>query len=66
MGARCMVCDHGARVKIERALVSGASLRGMGREFEVGRMALARHRDEHPQPRIDLRNYAGRKYAPAA
>src|SRR5438105_3838311 len=47
MAARCRVCDHAQRAKIERGLVAGASMRGMGKEYRVGRMSLARHRDEH-------------------
>jgi hypothetical protein len=45
---RCTVCLHSQRRAIDELLAGGAaSLRAIGRQFGVGRDALARHRERH-------------------
>lgn len=48
MARRCSVCDHAQRAEIDRALVSeGASIRDVAGRFNLGRSAVARHKDAH-------------------
>lgn len=44
---RCTVCSHPKRREIEASLASGEPLRKVAEKFEVGRMALQRHRKSH-------------------
>ena len=44
MPRRCSICDHDQRPDIDAALVGGAGLRAIARQFQVGRDALRRHR----------------------
>ena len=44
MPPRCSICDHPERQAIDRALVDGATLRAIARQFLVGRDAVRRHR----------------------
>src|SRR5437899_8072567 len=44
---RCQGCNHLERVRIERLLAAGASLKGTARKFEIDHHALRRHWINH-------------------
>ena len=44
---RCQGCNHLERVRIERLLVAGASIKGTARKFEIDHHALRRHWINH-------------------
>ena len=43
----CSVCQHPGKPEIERLLASGAPLRKVAAQFNLGRMALLRHKQNH-------------------
>lgn len=48
MPGKCSICHHPEREEIERALLSGASIREAGKRFNVSWQAVGRHqRDGH-------------------
>ncbi len=47
MPRTCLICTHKDRAAIDRALVSGRSLRDLSALFRVSEDSLARHRDAH-------------------
>ena len=44
---RCQGCNHPDRVRIERFLAAGASIKGAARKFEIDYHALRRHWTNH-------------------
>lgn len=44
---RCLGCNHPERVRIERFLAAGASIKGTARKFEIDYHALRRHWTNH-------------------
>src|ERR1700751_4938643 len=44
---RCQGCNHPERVRIERLLAAGASIKGAARKFEIDYHALRRHWINH-------------------
>src|SRR2546423_8285228 len=44
---RCQGCDHPERVRIERFLAAGASIKGAARKFAINYHALRRHWRNH-------------------
>src|SRR5262247_3329126 len=44
---RCQGCNHPERVRIERLLAAGASIKGTARKFEIDYHALRRHWINH-------------------
>lgn len=52
MAQACKTCTSEQRAEIEAALVSGAMLSVVSRQFSMNRDALARHRDVHMSPAI--------------
>jgi hypothetical protein len=44
---RCQGCNHPERVRIERLLASGASIKGAARKFSIDYHALRRHWNNH-------------------
>src|SRR5215469_6673364 len=44
---RCQVCNHPERVRIERFLTAGASIKGAARKFDIEYHALRRHWTNH-------------------
>ena len=44
---RCQGCNHPERVRIERFLVAGASIKGAARKFDIDYHALRRHWTNH-------------------
>jgi transposase-like protein len=44
---RCQGCHHLERVRIERSLAAGASIKGTARKFEINYHALRRHWVNH-------------------
>ncbi len=46
-GAKCAVCTHPDRDLINQRMLSGASIRAIAEEFDIGRMAVQRHRQNH-------------------
>src|SRR5215472_5019780 len=49
-GGRCQGCNHAERVRIERFLAAGASIKGAARKFEIDYHALRRHWMNHVSP----------------
>src|SRR5215468_9413360 len=47
---RCQGCNHLERVRIERLLAAGASIKGTARKFEIDYHALRRHWMNHVSP----------------
>ena len=47
---RCQGCNHLERVRIERLLAAGASIKGAARKFEIDYHALRRHWVNHVSP----------------
>jgi hypothetical protein len=47
---RCRGCNHFERVRIERLLAAGASVKGTARKFEIDYHALRRHWINHVSP----------------
>lgn len=47
MARSCTVCGHPSREAIDRALVGGAAIAALSREWLLSEDALARHRDAH-------------------
>jgi hypothetical protein len=47
---RCQGCNHLERVRIERLLSAGASIKGAARKFEIDYHALRRHWINHVSP----------------
>ncbi len=47
MAMACLICNHSKRLEIDRALMAGKSLAGIGREYNVSESSLASHRDKH-------------------
>src|SRR5690349_15209375 len=45
--ARCQGCNHPERVRIERFLAAGASIKGAARKFDIDYHALRRHWTNH-------------------
>jgi hypothetical protein len=45
---RCQGCNHPERVRIERFLAAGASIKGAARKFDIDYHALRRHWTNHP------------------
>src|SRR5215467_8596005 len=44
---RCQGCNHPERVRIERFLAAGASIKGAARKFDIDYHALRRHWTNH-------------------
>src|SRR5215813_10108379 len=44
---RCQGCNHSERVRIERFLAAGASIKGAARKFDIDYHALRRHWTNH-------------------
>ena len=44
---RCQGCNHLERVRIERLLAAGASIKGTARKFAIDHHALRRHWIDH-------------------
>ena len=44
---RCQGCNHPERVRIERFLAAGASIKGAARKFDIDYHALRRHWRNH-------------------
>src|SRR6201989_771504 len=44
---RCQGCNHPERVRIERFLAAGASIKGAARKFDIDYHALRRHWGNH-------------------
>src|SRR5215471_12852405 len=44
---RCQGCNHPERVRIERFLTAGASIKGAARKFDIDYHALRRHWTNH-------------------
>ncbi len=47
MARTCTVCTHTERADIDRALVQRRPFRDIACQYDVGRMAVLRHHDEH-------------------
>lgn len=47
MSRTCTVCEHTERMAIERALVSGESIRRIAARHDLAPTSLRRHRDSH-------------------
>src|SRR5690348_16922367 len=56
---RCRGCNHLERVRIERLLAAGASLKGTARKFEIDYHALRRHWINHVSPEARAAYIAG-------
>ena len=52
MGARCTVCDHAERSRIELGLSRKVSYAKLARKFSVSKDAVARHRTNHVPPQL--------------
>src|SRR5947209_20508378 len=48
---RCQGCNHSERVRIERLLAAGASIKGAARKFAIDYHALHRHWRNHVPPK---------------
>jgi len=46
-GAKCAVCVHPDKDLINQRIIAGLSVRAIGEEFDLGRMAIQRHRAGH-------------------
>jgi hypothetical protein len=47
LGRPCTVCTHPRHAEIDKALIDGEAIRGLGKTFNLSRQALQRHRDDH-------------------
>src|SRR5689334_24741546 len=47
LSGRCLGCNHPERVRIERFLAAGASIKGAARKFAINYHALRRHWRNH-------------------
>jgi hypothetical protein len=56
---RCQGCNHLERVRIERLLAAGASIKGTARKFEIDYHALRRHWINHVSPEARAAYIAG-------
>jgi hypothetical protein len=56
---RCQGCNHLERVRIERFLATGASIKGTARKFEIDYHALRRHWINHVSPEARAAYIAG-------
>jgi hypothetical protein len=56
---RCQGCNHVERVRIERLLAAGASIRGAARKFAIDYHALRRHWVNHVSPEARATYIAG-------
>jgi hypothetical protein len=56
---RCQGCNHLERVRIERLLAAGASIKGAARKFEIDYHALRRHWINHVSPEARAGYIAG-------
>jgi hypothetical protein len=56
---RCKGCNHLERVRIERLLAAGASIKGTARKFEIDYHALRRHWINHVSPEARAKYIAG-------
>src|SRR6266850_1965650 len=56
---RCQGCNHLERVRIERLLAAGASIKGTARKFEIDHHALRRHWINHVSAEARARYIAG-------
>jgi transcriptional regulator of acetoin/glycerol metabolism len=48
----CTICKHPKRDEIDKALISGESLRGIARRFKVDDSSLDRHKSDHLAQRL--------------
>jgi hypothetical protein len=46
-GNKCEVCTHPDKTTIEERMLSGVSVRKLADEFNIGRMSVQRHRQNH-------------------
>ncbi len=46
-GPKCAVCTHEDKDLINQRMLSGLSVRAIAEEFDIGRMAVQRHRQNH-------------------
>src|SRR5215471_13490647 len=56
---RCQGCNHLERMRIERFLMAGASIKGTARKFEIDYHALRRHWINHVSPEARAMDIAG-------
>lgn len=56
---RCQGCNHLERMRIERLLAAGASIKGTARKFEIDYHALRRHWINHVSPEARATYIAG-------
>jgi hypothetical protein len=56
---RCQGCNHVERVRIERFLAAGASIKGAARKFAIDYHALRRHWKNHVSPEARAAYIAG-------
>jgi hypothetical protein len=56
---RCQGCNHLERVRIERLLAAGGSIKGTARKFEIDYHALRRHWINHVSPEARAAYIAG-------
>jgi hypothetical protein len=56
---RCQGCNHLERVRIERSLAAGASIKGTARKFKINYHALRRHWVNHVSPEARATYIAG-------
>jgi len=56
---RCQGCNHLERVRIERLLAAGASIKGTARKFEIDHHALRRHWINHVSAEARVAYIAG-------
>jgi hypothetical protein len=56
---RCQGCNHPERMRVERLLAGGASIKGTARKFEIDYHALGRHWMNHVSPEARATYIAG-------
>ena len=56
---RCQGCNHLERMRIERLLAAGASIKGTARKFDIDYHALRRHWINHVSPEARAMHIAG-------
>src|SRR5215469_13041370 len=56
---RCQGCNHSERVRIERFLAAGASIKGAARKFDIDYHALRRHWTNHVSAEVRASYVAG-------
>src|SRR5262249_5195922 len=56
---RCQGCNHVERVRVERFLAAGASIKGAARKFAIDYHALRRHWVNHVSPEARAAYIAG-------